>query len=194
MTRITLTGYPQSRSPWSERIYVISVAAWNTLDPILINGDTSMIEGLLSASAPPPPYGTGGSTWIPPTLPDVGGIPMFFAQYGIVPFADGSGVRFLTELRFDAMPISNQGMIYTYQGLTSDGQYWVSAFLPIQNTALVADEGVLPGGYSTWDAFWADYDPYLLGIVSTLNAQPPGTFAPLIGDLDALISSITFVP
>ncbi len=194
MTRITLTGYPHSRSPWSERIYVVSVDAWNALDPVLINGDTSLIEGLVSASEPPPPYGTNGFTWKPPTLPDVGGMPVFFAQYAVVPFVDGSGVRFLTELRIDAMPISNQGLIYTYQGLTSDGRYWVSAFLPIENTALVADEGVLPSGYATWDDFWADYDPYVLSVVSTLNSQPAGTFDPPIADLDDLVSSIVFTP
>jgi len=194
MTRITLTGYPQSRTQWSERIYVISVDAWNTLDPILFNDKYSVLTGLLSASAPPPAYGTGGSTWTPPMLPDVGGIPAFFARYDIVPFTDGTGVRFLTELRYDAMPISNAGLLYTYQGVSADGQYWVSAFLPIENTSLVADENVLPGGYATWDDFWADYDPYVQGVAATLSSQPSGTFDPPIEDLDGLVSSIVFTP
>ncbi len=194
MTRITLAGYPQSRTQWSERIYVISVDAWNTLDPVLINDKVSVLDGLLSASEPPPPYGTNGFTWKPPMLPDVGGIPVFFARYGVVPFVNGSGVRFLTELRFDAMSISNAGVIYTYQGLTSDGKYWVSAFLPITNTALVADDTVLPGGYATWDDFMADYDTYVVDIAGFLSAQPPATFTPRIEALDALVGSFTVTP
>lgn len=192
MTRITLTGYPQSRTQWSERIYVISVDEFENIDSVLINSRVMVLQGLLSASTPPPAYGTGG--WVPPMLPDVGGMPAFFAQYGLVPFADGGGIRFITELRFDAMPISNGGAIYTYQGLTSDGQYWVSAFLPIHNTALVANENTLPAGFATWDDFWAGYDTHIADVVNTLNTQPPGTFDPLIADLDALVSSITFVP
>jgi len=196
MTRITLTGYSQTGSYLSPRINVMSIAAYEALDNILISGELWVLQGLLSASTPPPAYGTNGSGWVPPILPIGGGMPSFFAQYGLVPFVDGSGIRFLTLLTFEAQPINNNDMFYTYQGLTSDGQYWVSAFLPIHNTALVANGSTLPAGYATWNDFWTGtgYDAHITGTVATLNTQPPGTFDPLIEDLDDLVSSITFVP
>lgn len=190
MTTITLVGYLWSGGLRHPRIYVTSVADYTALRPTQIPMDVASLQGWIS-SATPPVYPTSGNML--PILPDLGGMPGIFAQYGVVPFADGVGIRFITKLAFDAMPVGNDQTIYTYQALTADGQYWVSAFLPIRNTILVDDENTLPTGM-TWDQFYADIDAYFANIVQQLNTQPPGTFEPLIADLDALVSSIALVP
>jgi len=191
MTVITLVGYLWSGGDYEARIYVMSVADYTALRPTQIPMDVANLQGWIS-SATPPVYPTSGFEL--PTLPDLGGMPSIFAQYGVLPFADGVGIRFVTRMGYDAAPISNYETKYTYQALTADGQYWVSAFLPIRNTILVDDGSTLPAGYATWAQFEADVEAYWANVVQQLNTQPPGTFEPLIADLDVLVSSITFVP
>ncbi len=73
----------------------------------------------------------------PPTPPDsIPFLPMFNAAQQIrarvsyLDFQNGSGVAFLTQYNQYSSPINNYDLFYTYQGLTSDQQYWISAILP----------------------------------------------------------------
>jgi len=192
LTRITLVGYsPSATNPNSPQIFVMSVSDYTATGPTTFATSLADLQGLIGASSPPV-YGISAPTPMP-VLPDTGGIPGPFAQFGWVSFADGDGVRFITQKSFDAVPLGNDQTFYTFQGLTADNQYWVSAILPIQHSILPATVNDPPVGM-TWDQFWADYDNYMTTTVNQLNGQPPDTFDPPIGLLDALISSIVFVP
>ena len=41
------------------------------------------------------------------------------------------GVRFLTAYATDPMPITAEDLFYTFQGVTNDGAYYISAFFPL---------------------------------------------------------------
>jgi len=191
MTRITLIGYsPSATNPISPQIFVMPVNEYATADPTSFPGNLSTLQGLLIASSPP----VYGAAPLPmPVLPEGGGIPGPFFQYGVISFADGVGIRFITQKSFDAVPLANDQTFYTFQGLTTGGQYWVSALLPIQHPILQASGGTPPVGM-TWDDFWTGYDTYMTTMINQLNAESPDSFDPQIPALDALVSSITFVP
>ena len=60
------------------------------------------------------------------------GTPVFSVQSQRLDFASGHGLRYVTLL--DAQPPRQtrmEGLIYTFQGLTDEGQYYVSVILPI---------------------------------------------------------------
>ncbi|MBN2177114.1 MAG: hypothetical protein JW722_05585 [Demequinaceae bacterium] len=192
MTRITLLGYsPSATNPISPQIFVMPVDEYGIADPSTFPDALATLQGLLSASSPPV-YGVSAPTPMP-VLPQEGGIPGPFAQYAVVSFADGDGIRFITQKSFDAVPLGNDRTFYTFQGLTTGSQYWVSALLPTQHPILPASADVPPVGM-TWDDFWTGYDTYMTNIVNQLNAQSPESFDPQIAMLDALVASIVLIP
>ena len=85
------------------------------------------------------------------------------------------------------MPVNNFELIYTYQGLTSDGKYYVAAVLPVNHPGLPADGSV------TGDEppeFTSDFQTYLENVAGTLNPQSADTFTPDLTQLDAMMSSL----
>jgi hypothetical protein len=105
----------------------------------------------------------------------------------------GGGIRYLAEYAQYTAPVNNNDLFYTYQGLTSDGQYWVAAILPINNPILPANADNPPGGLS-WDDFSNNFEPYILDMVTQLNALPPESYIPTLTALDTLVASITVQP
>lgn len=103
-------------------------------------------------------------------------------------FQNGTGVRFLTQYAQDVWPINNNGLFYTFQGLTHDGEYYVSAILPVNNPILPVDGSEIPGG--DYEAFASSYEKYLRDIEQQLGAQDVSSFIPDLSVLDAMIQSI----
>jgi len=190
-TRVTLQGYPVASQNWTPQVSVLSVADYSALEPDQIPTYLADLQSLTGGGPSPLFDASTGSSL--PFLPEQGAAEVFFARYGMVPFVSGTGVRFLTELAQDAEPIANNVTIYTFQGLTDDGQYWVSAILPIANPILPATGDNPPGG-ATWDEFWAGYEAYLTDTVGQLDAAGQGSFTPTISALDELVLSISVVP
>ena len=85
------------------------------------------------------------------------------------------------------MPINNYELIYTYQGLTSDGKYYVAAVLPVNHPSLPAD-GKVTGKEPP--EFTSDFPTYLANVVKALNPQAANTFTPDLTQLDAMMSSL----
>jgi hypothetical protein len=127
-----------------------------------------------------------------PLLPLFNAAQLMRAQISYLDFQNGSGVRFLSEYAQYFAPIANSDLFYTFQGLTSDGTYYVAAILPASNPILQADTTQIPGG--DFDAFSATYDTYIADIVQQLNAQTPASFTPDLSLLDAMIQSLTVTP
>jgi len=99
-------------------------------------------------------------------------------------FKTGSGVRFLS-LYAQYMPlINNRDLFYTFQGITTDKKYYISAVLPVHNPILPPDSKGMN------DAIQNQYDSYLKDILAKIEGQAPGTFTPSLDNLDALIRSL----
>ena len=85
------------------------------------------------------------------------------------------------------LPINNYELIYTYQGLTSDGKYYVAAVLPVNHPSLPVD-GTVTGHEPP--EFTSDFPAYLAGVVKALNPQASYTFTPDLTQLDAMLGSL----
>jgi hypothetical protein len=104
-------------------------------------------------------------------------------QVQYLDFKSGKGVRYLTQFNNGMAPVNNKQLTYTFQGLTSDGRYYVAAVLPVTHPALPAD--------STGDGLVLDdYTSYLAQTIDMLEQQPADSFTPGLSVLDALVSSI----
>lgn len=179
-----LMQYAGISSTYTGHIDLFSVASWNALVPESMPSLVDGLQSLIGGAAP------GGSMII---LPYPAGGQEFIAQYQVLPFVNGGGIRFLTMIVQMQVPVNNQMMFYSFQGLTSDGQYWIAATFPVSHPGL-PENGDNPPPGQTWDQFYAGLDTYLAGVTSMLNSSPADSFQPSLNVLDAMISSITILP
>jgi len=193
-TKITLQGYPLQGTDYQPQIMVYPVDEYlkMSLDPETnLYASKSMIDGLkliLDTGDFPAPDAHQG---IFPFLPGISARQVFHAQTTILSFKNGNGIRYLTQFTQASMPlINNKGLVYTFQGITLDGKYYVSVIMPINLPYLAADYG--PNGESASQTLEA-YPLYLVSTIDQLN-QPEGEginpFSPSLAALDALVQSL----
>lgn len=134
-------------------------------------------------------YSTETSEFELPYLPYVNAGQLFHSNVQIVSFKNGEGIRYLTMHVQDVAPILNQGLLYTFQGLTNDKQYYVSFSIPVSHPDLT----------NTWDEYFADleylefsdnFNEYLKKDREILNNSPDSAFGPPLKILDQLVESI----
>ena len=110
---------------------------------------------------------------------------LFAAQIQIIQFANGSGVRFLTEYGQYFATANNHDLFYQFQGLTSDGKYYIIAVLPASHPLLAFDEkpetvpptgGIPFPGYDNESALTT----YYTDVVNLLNSATPESFQPTL--------------
>jgi hypothetical protein len=119
-----------------------------------------------------------------PFLPTFNAGQMFYSNFGTVTFQNGSGIRYITEFSQFPHPISNNGMFYTFQGITNDGLYYVSAILPINVDFLVG----YPTPTDQGDFVFIESE--VIRVTDQLNNTSSDSFTPKLTVLDTLIQSI----
>jgi len=117
----------------------------------------------------------------------------FHAQEKFLTFKNGTGIRFVTQFDQAPLPINNTSMFYTFQGLTTDGEYYVSVSLPVNLGYLPADDKpnspTPPNGIPfDWEHI-ENFPNYLSTAVERLR-QPDNSFQPQLETLDSLVESI----
>jgi hypothetical protein len=122
-----------------------------------------------------------------PFLPNWNAAQLFQPMPAFISFQNGQGIRFLTEFGQYAAPVNNTDLFYTFQGITNDGKYYISAILPVTHPSLPADSNV---GEAIQNKLYEDYDGYLNETLPALAAQPLDSFTPSIALLDAMIQSL----
>lgn len=171
--RVTLQGYPVTSHLLKPQIFVYPVA-----DLAGFNEGAGRIvtdlQALLQAQQPVDSM---------PFLPLFNANQALHARVQYLDFQNGKGVRFLTQYDQGPMPINNNELIYTFQGLTSDGKYYVAAVLPVTHPELPATQQVD-------EQLLKDFPAYLAKTSAWLAQQPSGSFTPDLSKLDALIQSI----
>jgi hypothetical protein len=123
-----------------------------------------------------------------PFMPFWNAAQIFTAKSAYFDFQSGSGLRYLTMYGQALYPIDNTNLFYTYQGVTSDGLYYVSAILPVTNPGLPAD------GNSTiddWETFINLWDSYISQAVMFLEDWTPESYNPQLALLDAMMQSLS---
>jgi hypothetical protein len=111
------------------------------------------------------------------------------AQIKYFDFRNGSGVRYLTQYGQDLYPVNNDNMFYTFQGLTQDGDYYISAVFPDSHPNLPSADSVEIG-----QDYYDNLETYILETESMLDTQDAGSFTPDLNALDELIASLEITP
>ena len=119
------------------------------------------------------------------------------AKMQVLDFQSGRGIRFLTQYDQYPAPINNRELFYHFQGLTTDGKYYIVAILPVTSSILAEDEKpettVPTDGVSLPTATLPD-QAYYDAVTKALDAMYEDSFNPSLFQLDAMIQSITVTP
>lgn len=122
-----------------------------------------------------------------------------------VDFQNGSGIRAIQQYHQAPVPITNDYLIYTYQGITQDGKYYVSIVAPIRAAFLIdqtynpdpnatTPTPVVPeGGFVFPDIIEFDnlkFEQYYQDVTDKLSQSTADQFTPSLSILDALVQSI----
>lgn len=120
-------------------------------------------------------------------------IPLFNAaqvlriQPEYIEFQNGRGIRYVTYYSQAVDVITDLQLFYTFQGVTDDGETYISAIFPVKS-------GILPEevDYSTldYDALAENYMPYLDETLASLNNQDEESYSPSLESLDSVIESL----
>jgi hypothetical protein len=176
-TQLTLQGYPISNHLMKPQIFIYPAEDLGT-----VNEGAGQIVASLQTLLQSPQE-------IPnmPFLPLFNSAQVMHANLQYLDFKSGRGLRYLTEFSQGILPVNNYELIYTYQGLTSNGKYYVSAVLPVNHPSLPADGNITGNEPSE---FTGDFPTYLSTVVKTLNPQSADAFTPDLTQLDAMMSSL----
>ena len=185
-TQLALQGYTLSDRFHQPQIHVYPVQRFTELAPDLVNSDLSSLQALLGG-------GPQGDSLPLLNVNVFGAGQVFHAQYNLLAFGSGNGIRFLSEYAQYYDPINNHDLFYTFQGLISDGKYWVSAILPISNPNLPEGPRPLPGG-QTDEQFSNNYPTYIVDMTNQVNSWTADSFVPSLTALDQLMRSILIQP
>lgn len=123
---------------------------------------------------------------------------VFAARASYMAFQGGDGVRFLTQYQCDPPGlVTNWSLAYAFQGLTSDGQFYVSVMLPIRHPSLPSkgkDMSKIPGFDAVTNRYTGDFAAYIGGVTAALDAAPPESFKRSLTELDSIVRSLSVKP
>ncbi len=120
---------------------------------------------------------------------------VYHGKLKYINFQNGTGVRFLAEYSQIPFPIGT-ALAYIFQGITSDGQYYISLTLPIEESALNEYNAPYKGNLeqTEWETFAENFPAYKEGAAAILEAELDSAFIPDFSTLDELIQSLTVKP
>jgi hypothetical protein len=185
-TEFALAGYILQNTFHQPKIYIYPADEYANLHEGAADNISRSKELIANQNAPMPQN--------MPFMPLFNAGQVFHSNEKFLTFQNGSGVRFLTQFAQAPYPVNNHDVFYTFQGLTNDGGYYVSAILPINAAFLAPDgnpESQLPADGIPFD--WVNFentDAHFDLVKQKLNATDPDAFSPSFINLDALIQSI----
>jgi hypothetical protein len=171
--QMTLEGYPVKHHQYKPQIFVFPVKEFSSAQAG-VAGQIEAMQSLLRSGQQPEEL---------PFLPLINAKPAILFGIQKLDFQNGKGIRYLTQYNQGLVMINNQELIYTYQGLTNDGKYYVAVVMPATHPSLPAEPKVT-------DKDPGQYPGYLTDLAGQMAAQPAGSFTPDLARLDALVRSL----
>lgn len=185
-SQTTLQDYPLKGRFFEPQIFIFPAGEFAQMSDGAAQAITDLKAVLASPSATPDHM---------PFLPNFNASQVFYSNSRVLQFQGGTGIRYLTQYDQGFMPINNQELFYTFQGLTQDEKYYVAAILPV-NASFLSAEGS-PNSPVPPDGIPFDWNNpesmavYLESIKERLGSTDPNAFTPTLPTLDVLVQSLS---
>ena len=108
----------------------------------------------------------------------------FHAKVQVVESEWASGIAYLTQEVQDDRPVTNEGLLLIFQGVSQDGRWFISLKAPVSHPMLEDPEPQID-----WDSASA-VNAYLQRMETRLDRAPEASFSPSLSGLLALVRSI----
>jgi hypothetical protein len=177
----TLNGYAVSDHFQTPKILIYPVEEFRSISAYADEQFNNLQSALIQR-----PGGSSMSSL--PFLPLWPAAQLFSSQVSYFDFQNGSGMRYLTMVGQDIYPVDNHHLFYTYQGITSDGQYYVSAVFPITHPGLPDDGFALIG--DDYLSFSNNWENYIIETLRFLGEQSLESYFPSMLLLDEMMTSL----
>lgn len=175
---------PDFFDPTKPQVYVYPVDGLKALDPA-VKKNVEALQQILDD-------GTVDPNAQIPVFPLIPASQVFHAQAHIIDFVNGTGISFITYYAQDVAPLRPAQVFWTFQGITLDGKYFVSAFWNIGSPALPPETPAISG--ADYDAFTKQYTAYIDNITKSLDRLPSAGFTPNLSLLENMARSIHAEP
>jgi len=189
--QVKFTNEDGETQPDDPVIYIIPVSEyleiWEAAEDKTLASSMDELTELLGEK--PEPIPTPGLPILP--YEEVAGSADLKVQAAYLDILSGSGVRFVSRFASDPNPITNDNppLFYTFQGLSSDGQYLITFFYPVTTPFLPAEEEVSDEEQERADS---EYPLYFQEVTAELNGLDPNNWEPDLTKLDGLITSLQY--
>lgn len=126
-----------------------------------------------------------------PHLPllDSGLSQLVVAQVERLDFADGRGIRYLTQVGNESDAIVGPRLYYTYQGMTDDKLGYLSVTVPVSAAGFPLSDGEMTAEQRT--ALAENLPAYLLEQEAELSQLTATQFIPALSEIDAFVRSVS---
>lgn len=126
-----------------------------------------------------------------PLLPLPTGSETFHSHPKLIEFENGFGISYITQYDLEPNFITNENIFYTFQGISEDGKFYISAFFPVDNADLPANQNDSDSSVFQDVKFW---ETYRSKTVSDLNAASADEYNPNLDILDRMMASLQVTP
>ena len=127
-----------------------------------------------------------------PFLPMWNAGQVFYARPEVMGFQNGNGIRYLTCFAQAFVRIDEKCLFYTYQGLTDDGKYYVSAIFPLDLPDFHTQDA--ENQFAKVMADTSLYPQYINEVKQRLGSAKPYEYFPVLTDLDKIVTSLNVAP
>ncbi len=172
---------PQYFDPYLPQVRIYPTAGLRAIDPAVAE-QVDALQHLLNDRPADLPQTL-------PVFPPFNAAQVFHAQERYLDFQGGSGIRFVTYYAQDVAPILRDRIFYTFQGLTSDGQHYVTVFWPLKTKLLPATDEQAFGGKS-YDAWAQGFEQYLNDTASMLDSLMPAGYTFDLTLIDGIVATL----
>jgi hypothetical protein len=179
-TEFQFTDFAEPRQGVTPSISIYPLAEYEAMVPDEIPQTAAALEAWI-AGCPETPANPL------PHLAPVNAPQIFAANLLCLDFANGQGLRYLTAFRQDVSPFIQDDILYIYQGISTDRQFYISVLIPVKTDIL--PETIDASEIN--DAFVANYTTYIGETVDSLTALDSSAFTPDLSLLDDMVASIT---
>lgn len=124
-----------------------------------------------------------------PVLPGLSPVQALHARVKYLNFSGGEGIVFLAHYAVDVGPVTNQSLVYLFQGFTGDGEHYISGIFPIDSHLL--PENPESASQEILSDIESDPENYFMEITLALNDAAPTDFTPDLAFLEILLTSIS---
>lgn len=130
---------------------------------------------------------TGAYFDVLPYIPTLPHGQILRARLHYVESADVSGIAYITYSNASPEPFLANMFTYTFQGVSADGEWYISASFPITAPMFPTEpEPVEP------DVFYGQWPQYVTETIAALEQAAPSDFAPSLAALDAFVGTFNF--